>query len=261
MRCVACSGEAAVFRATDLATGDDVAIKLVPVSGDRDAHRVRRELAALRSLPVPGVVALRDDGRAPGHVFLVMDVVRGAPFPGVPTPAPWAAVERPARRLAEIVAEVHRAGIVHRDLKPGNVLVEGGEPVVLDFGVARGASLAPVPAGTRGELTPRYAAPEQYGSRPVDARSDLYAVGRMLEEAVAAPRPPWVDAMIAALLEVDPARRPPRADAVLAGWDGFTPRSVVAPVLARIGDPVTAAEDLRAAIVGPEPFLHLPRDA
>ncbi|WP_437758324.1 protein kinase domain-containing protein [Sorangium sp. So ce1389] len=182
-----------VWTAQDLVLGRPVALKWMHGSAGASAARVRREIAALRMLRVPGVVQLLDEGVEGDRPFLVMERVEGTPFPGDAAPdAPppsrraWADIAAPALALFEVLARVHAAGIVHRDLKPDNVLVDAeGRPTVLDFGIslwsAPGARLTQ--AG-RVLGTPLYLAPEQLVDAPVDGRADLYAAGVMLYQAL-----------------------------------------------------------------------------
>ena len=155
-------------------------------------------------------------------------------------------------QLADALATAHTQGIIHRDLKPSNVVLNpDGRAKVLDFGIARmvpiGADMsASVPGTIGGGLvgTPGYAAPEQYLSRNVDGRADLYALGVMLFEMIAGRRPfPGSDAiqlatsilsheapkltssglwvppplarLVERLLEREPSRRPASGEEVL----------------------------------------------
>ncbi|WP_437570129.1 protein kinase domain-containing protein [Sorangium sp. So ce542] len=187
-----------VWTADDLVLREPVALKWMRVATSSSIARVRREITTLRMLRIPGVVQLLDDGVEEGRPFLVMERVEGAPFPGRPASSDgppsrraWAELAGPTLSLLEVLARVHVAGVVHRDLKPDNILVSAeGRPTVLDFGV----SLWQEPAGSLtgpGRIvgTPLYLAPEQIRDRPVDARSDLYAVGAMLYQALAGEAP------------------------------------------------------------------------
>ncbi|WP_437504203.1 protein kinase domain-containing protein [Sorangium sp. So ce1099] len=182
-----------VWAADDLVLGEPVALKWLRHTTDHNLPRFRREVTTLRMLRVPGVVRLLDDGIEDGRPFLVMERINGAPFPGRAPPraeaAPrwtWAELAAPALSLLEVLSRVHAAGIVHRDLKPDNLLVcAEGRPTVLDFGISHWQD----PTGqltADGQIlgTPLYLAPEQILDRQVDARTDLYAVGVMLYEAL-----------------------------------------------------------------------------
>lgn len=240
-----------VFRALDLVTNQAVALKLLPPGGN--APRFRAEVSALRLLRLPGVAQLLDEGNHGGRSFLVMELIDGAPFPG-PRRGGWAQLWRPTVALLEILARVHDRGVVHRDLKPDNVLVDAeGRPTVLDFGLSTGPAIGVGAEETSGAVgTLYYVAPEQLTGGRVDARTDLYAFGAMLYEAVSG-RPPHGDlpldeflqarleqpparldahalgmaprvcAWIEALLSVDPEARPRSAGAALAALNGATP--------------------------------------
>ena len=135
----------------------------------------RRERILLEWAQVPGVVRLLDEG--PGYV--VMPILAGTPFPGRGGRG-VAHVRAVLVRLLETVARVHMLGLVHCDLKPSNVLVDGVQPTVLDFGVASTPGRAPV------GMTLDYAAPEQLqkGGRP-GPQADVFAVGLMTLGALA----------------------------------------------------------------------------
>src|SRR5213082_3646313 len=86
----------------------------------------------------------------------------------------------------------HKIGIVHRDLKPSNIVLSNGGTKLLDFGIAKHVALNAndETAATLGDATapgiflgtPKYASPEQFRNRPVDARSDLFSLGVVLFE-------------------------------------------------------------------------------
>lgn len=271
-------GGGQVFAAVDCETEQVVALKLLHHPLDR---RVEREIAALRALNLPGVVALREVLEHEGHPILVMDLIDGTPFPGdlieAAPSARWRRLLPTLVSLLETLAQVHEAGIVHRDLKPGNVLVRpDGRAVLLDFGLARGRALGST-ITRRGTVlgTPRYLAPEVLTGLPADGRTDLYALGVMLFEALA-DRPPHgseeigpliqarlhaaapsiglfcpelprlVTDLVDALLQRDPERRPPSARAAL-DWLGQSSDGERLPWL---GAPVAVEDLLAAALAG-----------
>ncbi|MCB9734815.1 MAG: protein kinase [Deltaproteobacteria bacterium] len=176
-----------VYAAWDELAHEIVAIKLIDFAGDEELTRIRREVAALRLLDDPGVVKLRDDGVHDGRYHLVMDLVTGEPFPGIPTPCAWADIRDSAMMLLSTLARVHEVGIMHRDLKPANILVTAsGRPVLIDFGVSDGPSMGATldePGSWVG--TPQYFTPEQSSDEsPPDYRADLYGVGLIIYEAL-----------------------------------------------------------------------------
>lgn len=177
-------GFGSVFRAHDPLTNRDVALKLMHPRAETDVASFRAEVTLLRLLRLPNVVHLLDDGMHEGRPFLVMSLVEGTPFPGVPSPATWEEIAEPTYAILQALARVHSYGVVHRDLKPANVLVSPfGQPTILDLGVAHGPGF--VEENERLMMgTPGFLAPEQALGQRGDLRADLYAVGTMLFEAL-----------------------------------------------------------------------------
>lgn len=175
-------GWGVVYRATDPLTTEPVALKVIAVPSRAVRERVAREIAALSIVNDPGIVRLIGHGASAEGIWIAMELVLGDPFP----PGAWEQLAPTTLAFAETVARMHRLGIIHRDLKPGNVLVRpDGRPVVLDFGLATGATIGG-PLTQEGTVlgTPRYQAPEQLEGRRVDDRADVYAMGVMLYEAL-----------------------------------------------------------------------------
>lgn len=247
-----------VLEARDRVLDKQVAIKWLPALDPAQLADARSEVTALRRARLPGVVPLLDDGLADGRFVLVMEHITGPEFPGETIPMPWSRLRPKIIRLLEILAGVHQAGLVHRDLKPANVrLTPEGQPILLDFGLAQ------PPQGDSEDRagTPGYIAPEVlFGRSGADARSDLYALGVMIFEALRGEKPGyygWDHAgmpdeaaeMLAMLLAQDPDHRAPSAMAVLAEFDDVA----VVPDLP--AEPATELQ-LHAAFAGPEPFVH-----
>ncbi len=186
---VGTGGFGIVYRATDLLTGDAVAVKAMRGLGEVALQRVRREVAALRLLALPGVVRLLDEVTEGNDRFLIMELLEGKPFPA--GRHAWPELAPVAIALLETLHRVHQSGVVHRDLKPANVLVSAdGRPTILDFGISRGEPVGTTITGEGAVLgTPGYLAPEQLMGQRADTRSDLYAVGIMLFEALAGRSP------------------------------------------------------------------------
>lgn len=184
-------GGGSVWRARDRVNGETVAVKLLAPETANQVIRAGREVTALRLLQLPGVVKLLDSGVEDDRSYMVMELVNGTPFPGVPVPATWAAITSRTRALVEVLRLVHAQGIIHRDLKPGNVLVDpDGRITLLDFGIARGGALGPTVTRAHAILgTPQYLAPEQLRGEAIDARADLYALGVMLFEVLTGTTP------------------------------------------------------------------------
>lgn len=175
-----------------------VALKLVKRGMDTDEvlRRFRQERQILAGLEHPGIARLLDGGVAPdGRPYLVMEHVEGRPLDR------WMAEARPALperlrllvRVCDAVRHAHRRFVVHRDLKPSNVLVTpGGEPRLLDFGIAKLLSDdegAPRTRTGQRVLTPELAAPEQLRGEPASTATDVHGLGVLLYILLTGERP------------------------------------------------------------------------
>jgi serine/threonine protein kinase/tetratricopeptide (TPR) repeat protein len=195
-------GMGVVFRAKDPRLERDVALKVVKQDAlhDEDSkRRFRLEARALSQLLHPNIATLFDFDSDRGVDFLVLEFVPGESLARTLANGPLP--ETRARAIALDVAEglqsAHEKGIVHRDLKPGNIVITPrGRAKVLDFGLARvmpgAASLtqsAPISGASALVGTVPYMSPEQVRDDPVDARTDLYALGAVLFEMTTGRRP------------------------------------------------------------------------
>ncbi|WAS95346.1 serine/threonine-protein kinase [Nannocystis punicea] len=199
-------GMGEVYRAVDVLVGDVVALKVLGKSvTPKQIDGFRREVRLARRISHPNVARTHDMGEHDGVPFLIMEFVEGTTLQDVLRNDSAAGGLAPARaaRIALSVCEAltaaHAAGVVHRDLKPANILLElEGRVVLTDFGIAR-----PLDEGqhTQGLLgTPVYMAPEQVAGAPVEARTDLYAVGLVLFEMLTGRLPFAGDTAFAAAL-------------------------------------------------------------
>src|SRR5205814_6132437 len=185
-------GMGTVYVVEDTELKRRVALKVIDVPDAGIEARLRREAQVLARLEHPGIVPVHDVGSLPdGRAFYTMKWVQGDRLDrALARPLPLAERLRLFLRVAEAVAFAHARGILHRDLKPENVMVGAfGEVLVLDWGLAKILADAGdlLPARRTGESavlgTPGFMSPEQRGgeSATVDARTDVYSLGAMLE--------------------------------------------------------------------------------
>ncbi len=207
---LAFGGQGAVYRALQIGTGRTVAIK-VPLTDTQwrpsARYRFEREIELTARLDHPGIIRVIGTCElTDGRVGCVMEYVEGAPFDK------WAASRRKSGRgaigeivrvgaqIADAIAYAHQRAVLHRDIKPSNVVVTSeGVARVLDFGLAKALgdsaqSFATVTGAFVGTLS--HAAPEQVssGADAIDMRTDVYALGLLLFQALTGRLPYTVDA-------------------------------------------------------------------
>jgi serine/threonine-protein kinase len=259
-------GMGSVWVAHHLALDSKVAVKLidptVALNPDFLARFMReaRSAAALRS---PHVIQIFDYGVDEGVPYIVMELLEGESLGSrlererLLSPELTAAI---VTQIARAVARAHDAKIVHRDLKPDNVfLVVNDEEVVakvLDFGIAKAGSegFGQASSSTRtGALlgSPYYMSPEQaHGSKTVDHRSDLWAMGVIAFECLTGRRPFDGTALGELLLKisVEPIPVPSQVASVPAGFDEWFARSCERDPEKRFQSAKELARDLRAVL-------------
>ncbi len=215
-------GMGAVYLAQDSQLGRQVALK-VPFFGGSDspqrAERFVREARSAAVLQHPNICTVFDAGQIDGRPFITMAYIAGTPLeqeidPEAPMPQLRAA--EVVRKIALALEHAHGKGIVHRDLKPANVMMAaGGEPVVMDFGLAkRVVDVDPNEAkltrlgGILG--TPSYMAPEQVKgeSSAIGPATDVYSLGVMLFELLTG-ETPYTGAMAVVIGRILNAPAPP----------------------------------------------------
>ena len=184
-------GMAMVFRAYQTSVKRYVAIKVMApeiASEPGFVERFSREAEVIAQLEHPHILPVMDYGEADGLHYIVMRSIEGGSLDDVirTKQLSFEDISRYLTQIASALDYAHRRGVIHRDLKPNNVLLDNDENVYLtDFGIARLASSERKLTATGSVMgTPAYMAPEQAMGRPVDARSDLYALGIMLYEMI-----------------------------------------------------------------------------
>jgi serine/threonine-protein kinase len=198
-------GASTVYLAEDLKHGRKVAIKVLrPVPG-YEPHRFLREIRIAARLSHPQILPLHDSGEIeperPGGPRLLYFVM---PYAGCESlrdrlsregPLPVDVALRITRAVAAALGYAHRLGVIHRDIKPENILLQEGEPVIADFGVATAISAAggdAVYITDHGFAvgTPAYMSPEQASAEPgLDGRCDQYSLACVLYEMLAGDPP------------------------------------------------------------------------
>jgi serine/threonine protein kinase len=215
-------GMAVVYRAHDRRLGRRVALKLLAPElsqNERFQQRFLRESRLAASLDHPNIIPIYEAGESSGLLYIVMRYVDGSDLQAVlDRDGP---LELP--RLASILSQVgaaldaaHARGLVHRDVKPGNILIASGagreDPdhvYLTDFGLTkRSSSLSGLTTTGHFIGTMDYIAPEQIGSKPVDARTDIYSLGCVLYQGLTGD-PPFDRDDEAALLWAHLMERPP----------------------------------------------------
>ncbi len=182
----------AVWAGFDPKLRRDVAVKVLTATGDDDSVRRRftREARALASLHHPNIVQVFDFGAVDGGpLYLVTELVRGPSLAALVErngPFPEPALVAVGVELGAALAHAHGRGIIHRALEPRNVLVERGRLVLTEFGIVKAFDTrSPLGADAARAMTavvgvPGFVAPEQLEQKPLDGRTDLFALGIIL---------------------------------------------------------------------------------
>jgi len=274
-------GAAEVYRALSLATGREMALKVLCDRADPSMIlRFTREAKALGQLEHPNVVKVFEAGFEDGERFLAMELAMGGSLKDRLQKAPleWREAVRVGLQIARALEHAHQHGIIHRDLKPGNVMFDGdGNAKLMDFGLAH---LSDASAMTRtGTVmgTVFYLSPEQAVGKRVDARSDLYALGAVLYEMVIGeppftgpsavsiiykhlneqpPKlcqiddslPPALESIVERLLQKDPDRRFGSATETILALEALAGVSDEAAVTFRPGIEASSDEDEMTAV-------------
>ncbi len=256
-------GTSLVYRARDLQSARDVAIKLLrPDFAGQPVLRERflRVGEWVRQLDDPAIVRVLQVGRDAAVPFLVMELATGTTLRRMLDTAGPMSLEAASAivlPLTRALDRAHGAGIVHRDVKPENIFVDGWKVKLGDFGNARVVSLASVTGASLTWGTPEYAAPELFSRGRADPRADFYSLGAVLYEMLTGRRP-WsrgealarvggagpgarplaptgagdrVDRLIRDLLAPDPGDRPASGREIRARLTG----DVEGEAIARVG--------------------------
>jgi serine/threonine protein kinase len=265
-------GMGVVYRAYDEVLRRDVAVKVVNKDARLDSsasQRLLHEARASSALAHPNICTIYEVGETDGELYIVMELVEGKSLRAMSADAglPPESVLRYGGQIASALARAHDRGIVHRDLKTANIVVTAdGLVKVLDFGLAKqiGSSVFEGPTRSLASLetassvsgTLPYMAPEILRGDAVDHRSDLWALGVVLYEAVSGrlpfegrtgfeissailreipnslgpPVPPGLWAIIQRCLTKEPIQRYQRASEVQAALEAVQSAAIVSAV-------------------------------
>ncbi len=252
---LASGGMAEVWCADDEILGRAVAVKILHghVAADPALRaRFHTEAVAAARLVHPSIVAIFDTCEVGSSEAIVMELVRGRTLReylderGRLEPIE---VIHIGAEVASALSCAHRAGVIHRDIKPANILLsDDGRVLVTDFGIAKVLDEPDLTRTNQLIGTVKYLAPEQVSGTPIDARTDLYALGAVLYEALCG-SPPFLGensaAVALARLQRDPLPVSFTIDDLPEGLDATISRCMARSP----GDRFATADDLRAALL------------
>lgn len=189
-------GMATVYLAYDPHFSRQVAIKVIPdhyLNEPQSHKRFQREAKAIAQLEHPAIVPVYDYGENKGRPYLVMRYMVGGSLKDWLTQdlLPLTTISPIIERIASALDTAHAKGLIHRDIKPSNILLDDqGNAYLSDFGIVKFSSTITATTGSALIGTPAYMSPEQiHGDRPIDHRTDIYALGIMMFEMLTGKRP------------------------------------------------------------------------
>jgi tetratricopeptide (TPR) repeat protein/predicted Ser/Thr protein kinase len=208
-------GMGAVYKARDRELDRLVAVKVVrrDLAGHASImQRFKQELILARKITHRNVVRIFDLGVSDGFRFITMEYIDGRDLSSLLDERKLTPEEtvKILRQVCDALEAAHAEGVIHRDLKPQNIMIESGvRVVVMDFGLARSMEATGLTQAGAVMGTPAYMSPEQAKGMPVDARSDVFALGIICYEMLSGVLPFKADSALASLLLRTQAPAPP----------------------------------------------------
>ena len=184
-------GMATVYLAKDLKHDRLVAVKVLKpeLAAVLGAERFVVEIKTTASMSHPHILPLFDSGAADGFLFYVMPYIDGETLRSKLDRETQLGIDeavRIAREVLDALEYAHSRGVIHRDIKPENILMQGGRPMIADFGIALAVSAAAGGRMTETGLslgTPHYMSPEQAtAEKEITGRADIYSLASVLYE-------------------------------------------------------------------------------
>ncbi len=255
-------GMATVYLAHDLKHDRKVAIKVLKpqLGAVLGAERFLAEITFMANLQHPNLLTLFDSGAADGSLYYVMPYIEGETLRTKLDREQRLSVNETVRLITLIASALdyaHAHGVVHRDLKPENVLLQSGQPIIADFGIALAVAQAGRERITQAGFslgTPNYMSPEQAsGDRAVDARSDQHSLATLTYEMLTGSSPhrgPTAQLTLTRLMSEEPRSLREFRPTLPAALDAAVLRALSKDPARRFA---TCAEFVEAA-VGPAPF-------
>ncbi len=257
-------GMGAVYLAHDTQLDRNIALKVPRFAAQNEAaqtERFYREARAMATLRHPNLCAVHDVGQHAGLHYLTMDYIEGKDL------SEWLKARQAVdaltvvdlvRKVALALHEAHQHGVIHRDLKPSNIMIDRrGEPIVMDFGLARREQKADAEITQYGTLlgSPAYMAPEQIeGGHTAGPAADVYSLGVVFYQLLCR-RLPFegpVAVILAQALTQDPPRPSERCQGVDPGLEAICLKALARVPSARypsMRDLVAALDAWQAAPV------------
>jgi tRNA A-37 threonylcarbamoyl transferase component Bud32/tetratricopeptide (TPR) repeat protein/TolB-like protein len=247
---------ATVYLARDGKHHRNVAVKVLrpELAAAVGPDRFLREIDIAATLHHPHILPLFDSGALGALLYYVMPHVEGQSLRGTLATTPRMSVDaavRIAREVAMALDYSHRRGVVHRDIKPENILLQDGQAIVADFGIARAIDAADPGSGsepTLGTGTPSYMSPEQLAPGAViDGRSDIYALGCVLYEMLVG-RPPFAGATRQAISAQQAAATAPPVRAARPDVPPSVADAVARALAPSVADRFATAQEMESAL-------------